>query len=335
MAWIESHDQIGDHPKTLRLATLLGVRVPEAVGLLHLLWHFTLRYAWRDGDLKRFKSVSISKNSKYEGSPAKFINCLQKAGFLDGFKVHDWLDFSGRLVADRIRYEKANKTRTEPVRNPYVVPPVSVANLTLPDLTNLTKPKEGREAARAIPPPKPTATAAPPSPSLAAPNPTAPETAAATAPYEVPLPETDPIGTLIVAYKVLKGFKFDDRRWDRHLWNSAGVAAKAILDLFSGDFKMALRFLEEKASDFKKRGKFEWRINWIVPDVHDWKLKAGGGNGTDDNGNRESFSRAVAQRRAEAGNPGKRSNFSMANDVLDSCGYSPLPEHHDGQGNKT
>ena len=39
MAWIESHQEIWRHPKTKKLARLLSVSVPTAVGHLHGIWY--------------------------------------------------------------------------------------------------------------------------------------------------------------------------------------------------------------------------------------------------------------------------------------------------------
>jgi len=116
VAWIKSHDEIGEHPKTLILAEELKVPIAHAVGLLHLLWHFTLRYSWRKGDLTSFGDAAIARASKWDGEPIVFIKALQKSRFLDEYKIHDWLDFSGRLIKDRIHYEK----RTHYVRKPSV-----------------------------------------------------------------------------------------------------------------------------------------------------------------------------------------------------------------------
>jgi hypothetical protein len=49
--WIQSHQDVREHPKTRKLAARLRVNVPEAVGLLHLLWWWALSYA-SDGDLR-------------------------------------------------------------------------------------------------------------------------------------------------------------------------------------------------------------------------------------------------------------------------------------------
>src|SRR5687767_5633894 len=53
MAWIESHQEIARHPKTRKLARLLGGSVPTAIGHLHLLWWWAVDYA-EDGWLGKY-----------------------------------------------------------------------------------------------------------------------------------------------------------------------------------------------------------------------------------------------------------------------------------------
>jgi hypothetical protein len=53
MAWLESHQDLRDHPKTARLRRRLGVSLPAAIGHLHLLWWWALTYA-DDGDLSGY-----------------------------------------------------------------------------------------------------------------------------------------------------------------------------------------------------------------------------------------------------------------------------------------
>ncbi len=53
MAWIESHQALGQHPKTIRLAAILGrAQMPTVVGHLHYLWWWAFDYA-RDGRIGR------------------------------------------------------------------------------------------------------------------------------------------------------------------------------------------------------------------------------------------------------------------------------------------
>ena len=49
-----------DHPKTLRLARLLGIPQAAAVGILEMLWHFTGKYAVQ-GDIGRFQDGEIAQ----------------------------------------------------------------------------------------------------------------------------------------------------------------------------------------------------------------------------------------------------------------------------------
>src|SRR5690606_22136242 len=111
MAWIESHDNLKDHPKTRRAARLLGVSVPTIIGHLHLLWHWCLSYA-EDGDLSAYDAADIAEAVMWDGDPDQFIEALincgpaGKAGFLERdaqgrLLVHDWHEYAGKLIAKR------------------------------------------------------------------------------------------------------------------------------------------------------------------------------------------------------------------------------------------
>lgn len=111
MAWIESHDNLKDHPKTRRAARLLGVSIPTMVGHLHLLWHWCLTYA-EDGDLSGYDHEDIADAMMWEGDADDLVQALvncgpgKSAGFLehdqDGrLLVHDWMDYAGKLVEKR------------------------------------------------------------------------------------------------------------------------------------------------------------------------------------------------------------------------------------------
>jgi hypothetical protein len=123
MAWIESHDNIADHPKTRKVARDMKMSVVEVVGALHCLWHWCLRYA-EDGDLSRFEPRLIADASRLHSrrSAEHYIESLIEAGgpgkpgFLERTKdgrllVHDWWDFAGKLIekrkADRERKRKS------------------------------------------------------------------------------------------------------------------------------------------------------------------------------------------------------------------------------------
>lgn len=111
MAWIESHQSIGQHPKTRRAARRLGVSIPAMVGHLHLLWHWALDYA-QDGDISPYEHADIADAAMWEGEPETFVSALidagpgQSAGFLaydeeERLVIHDWWEYAGKLIVKR------------------------------------------------------------------------------------------------------------------------------------------------------------------------------------------------------------------------------------------
>lgn len=129
MAWIESHQALGHHPKTLALAAAFRCSVPTAVGYLHYLWWWALDYA-PDGIVKPASQVPAARACEWHGAPDRFWSGLVDAGFLDErpsdgvLHIHDWMDYAGRLVskraanAERMRATRATHgTRTSGTRS--------------------------------------------------------------------------------------------------------------------------------------------------------------------------------------------------------------------------
>lgn len=146
MAWIESHEEIGDHKKTHFLSTQLKCNVPTAVGYVHLLWHYTLKVAWKDGDLKDFIPEVIARACWYTGEAGPFIEALQAAGFLDGMKVHGWKEYAKHIIYQRKYNEKRRKESTPFPQTNYsritaVRTAATVPNQTLPNLTKEKRPR--------------------------------------------------------------------------------------------------------------------------------------------------------------------------------------------------
>lgn len=122
MAWIESHQEIGRHPKTKRLARYLGVSIPAAIGYLHLLWWWALDYA-QDGDLSKYDLTDIADATFWEDAPDILINALYESDWLekkeDGYLIHDWEEYAGRLLekrrtdAERKRLARENKDKKQ------------------------------------------------------------------------------------------------------------------------------------------------------------------------------------------------------------------------------
>lgn len=112
MAWIESHQELSDHPKKDHLAELLYGDQPmvdidtadaATIGVLHRLWWWATAYA-QDGDLTRFSDHQVARGCRWRGDPHLLVQALTKAGFLDGDRqIHDWRDYAGKLIERRTK----------------------------------------------------------------------------------------------------------------------------------------------------------------------------------------------------------------------------------------
>lgn len=112
MAWIESHQAVGSHPKTKKLARLLGVSLPAAVGHLHYLWWWALDFA-QDGDLSRYDAYDIKDATHWDGDEDKMLEALIDTGYIDvyedgTFHLHDWTEYAGKLLERRAK-DRARK----------------------------------------------------------------------------------------------------------------------------------------------------------------------------------------------------------------------------------
>jgi hypothetical protein len=147
MAYIESQQTLGRHPKTRKAARLLSVSIPTIIGHLHLLWHWALDFA-QSGDLSPYDEKEVADAAMWTEDADQFIEALVNAGFLDGddgtLTIHDWYDYAGRLIerreqnAQRMRDARAARERqcAENVQRTSVARAgATVPNRTLPDQT--------------------------------------------------------------------------------------------------------------------------------------------------------------------------------------------------------
>lgn len=105
MAWIEVHQALPTHKKTIRLTRILKIRKPEALGYLLLLWLWALDNT-QDGYLDGLEAQDIAGICEWKGkNVAAFTDGLIDAGFLEsterGLCIHDWDDYCGKLMAMR------------------------------------------------------------------------------------------------------------------------------------------------------------------------------------------------------------------------------------------
>lgn len=135
MAWIESHQNLQRHPKTLRAAAKLDVSVPTLIGHLHCLWWWCLDFA-EDGDLTGFNHAEIAQAAMWPGDATAFVNALvecgqaSRPGFLEMKErlllIHDWSNYTGRLIERR----KADAARKRAVRTPSAGHPQDIGTLS-------------------------------------------------------------------------------------------------------------------------------------------------------------------------------------------------------------
>jgi hypothetical protein len=131
MAWVESHQEIGKHPKTKRAARLAGVSIPTMVGHLHLIWHYALDFA-ESGDVTHLEPWQIEDAAMWDGQEGLLHDALIDAGFIDAGEsgersLHHWHDYAGKLI-ERRRADSERKKKPSTGNRPKTVtaPPAHV-----------------------------------------------------------------------------------------------------------------------------------------------------------------------------------------------------------------
>jgi hypothetical protein len=161
VAWIEVHQSLPRHRKTLTLAEELGVSPIQCVGHLVAFWLWSVDNADDDGVICGSDRV-IASAAEWPGEPDQFVAALYRAGLLErgenGPMIHDWPDYIGKLnEARRKNAEKQKRWRennrhvtyikeerngdvtvTYPSRNPATVPNPTVPDQTQTLVTNVT-----------------------------------------------------------------------------------------------------------------------------------------------------------------------------------------------------
>lgn len=131
--WIELHQEMPRHPKTLALAQALKISRREAVGLLIDLWTWGLNCADETGHLRGITNEGIAMALDWSGrQAAKLVNALVDCGWIDGengnYSLHDWADYTSRLSDKRKDAERKREARKrakqvdESPENPQNVP---------------------------------------------------------------------------------------------------------------------------------------------------------------------------------------------------------------------
>ena len=131
MAWIPSHQSVASHRKTLRLCALLNIKPPQAVGHLHILWHWAMDNVGPDGDLGDCLDAEIAMAAMWDGDSALFVEALIQSRFLDVSdsgrrSLHNWWKYGGKISdrrqreSDRIRSYRSGRPHSEIPLQPTV-----------------------------------------------------------------------------------------------------------------------------------------------------------------------------------------------------------------------
>ena len=118
MAWFEAHDTMARHPKTLKLARLLGTDRRYAVGLLHDLFSWGLYAADKTGALPGLTAQDIAQAMDWPVKKGEaLVEALVEAGYLErscdgAYAIHDWYDYAGKLYDSR----EKNRARVQACR---------------------------------------------------------------------------------------------------------------------------------------------------------------------------------------------------------------------------
>lgn len=109
--WIESHPELENHPKFLKLCILLGKDKLTVIGLLHKFWWWCTAYA-EDGDLRKYGIRGINAALQIDLNDFSLV----RAGWIDRqpfLRVHDWWDYYGRFLKLKYRHNSSELIRIE------------------------------------------------------------------------------------------------------------------------------------------------------------------------------------------------------------------------------
>jgi hypothetical protein len=121
MSWIESHQSLSRHRKTMRVVSVLKVDRHKLLGHLHELWWWGLDNADTDGNLEGIAEEQIAMGAEWPVKDAtRFVAALVDGGFLEGspgaYILHDWYAYAGKLNTKRA----ANRERMKRARAEHV-----------------------------------------------------------------------------------------------------------------------------------------------------------------------------------------------------------------------
>lgn len=246
MAWIESHQDIREHPKTYALMSRLSIGKRDAVGLVHLLWWWAMDNALT-GEIRQ-PNVAVARAIEWEGDANDVVAALVECGWLESvggvLVIHDWHHRAGAIVEKRLQRKALKEKEADKRRTP---------NGRRTADKRLTNGAENRPTVSVSVSESVTQ-------SLPKTKELAPNGGAALIP-EIIKPET-PMQILIRGWKIQSGVDPDDKAWDQAHYKRHLRPAQSLLNLFSGDVDAALdciehvyrQLVEQKGLDLSLQG---------------------------------------------------------------------------------
>jgi len=118
MAWIELHQSVWTHRKTLLLADALDLNETHAAAHILRLWTWALDNA-PHGRLTGMTARVLARGADWAGDPGSFLEALVEAGWIDRegseLCLHDWDAYVGKLTQRReANAERMRQARTAP-----------------------------------------------------------------------------------------------------------------------------------------------------------------------------------------------------------------------------
>ena len=118
--WIQVYSNLAGHKKTCHLRDSLGFSANyQAVGVVVCLWSWVAVNA-PDGDLKGYSARDIADAVGYRKSPAKLLDALVAAGFVDRdantFRIHGWEEHAALLMDAAAQQRKNTRERVQRYR---------------------------------------------------------------------------------------------------------------------------------------------------------------------------------------------------------------------------
>jgi hypothetical protein len=124
MAWIQSHQALSRHKKTLALAAYLRTDRYKVLGHLHELWWWGIDNADTNGQIGAVPAEVIAEAAGWPVKDAeRFVESLVSAGFMDRtddqLSLHNWFEYAGKLNVQRDENkERMRRKRAAPPPHP-------------------------------------------------------------------------------------------------------------------------------------------------------------------------------------------------------------------------